>query len=275
MPDNAGNSAELPRIPTVGQASLAAETLVAITGIFPSRGPNELEAKAADARNYSNRIRRRITKFLEAKDGPELLKWSPPPSQKSLWQQLHEQVDIAEVGRWFARWEGDPAVGVEYMAVVSAARERIKQAWPQFQDTSLGLHHFELSEDEYGDVWHLCRTLNDPETIFDDMDSLVLLPVQVEAVSAIYPQLYQQIVGMTMLLLQPYAQVGDEPAPKNLLAEREEQIRTLVQAPFDAPLTAQEEPKAQAQPKSQPEPKQDDSSTETPSEHIAQRRLAR
>lgn len=254
--------------------NLATESLVAMTGIFPSRGPNELEIRGSGA-NYLNRIRRRLVAFLEAKK-VEPLKWSRPPSQKHLWSELVRQVSLDEMDDWFNDWAGDPAVPVEYMAVVSQAREFIKNAWPVYPDNSLGLHTFELAPDEYGDVWHLVRTLNDPETIFDDLDSMVLLPVQVDAIAQIYPALYREICQLTMVQLQPYAGIDGALQSKTLPGEREEQIRTLLRVPNDGPINAQPEQAPQQQPKGGgggPDREEITDVNQTPSEHVAQRRL--
>lgn len=257
--------------------NLATESLVAMTGILPTRGPNELEIRGSDT-NYVNRVRRRLSTFLDSTK-VEKIKWERPPSQKHLWAELVKQVALDDMDDWFDGWAGDPAVPVEYMAVISQAREYVKKAWPIYPDPSIGLHTFELSEDELGDVWHLFRTLNDPETIFDDLDSLVLLPEQVTAIATVYPALYSQICAMATLLLQPFAGIQDVIKPtKQLLAEREEQIRTLLQVPQDAPVVVQAE-KEQQKKQEQPAPSRAQShaevTTQIPSEHTVQQRLAR
>lgn len=258
------------------QSGLPAEALVAMTGIFPSRGPSELEARGAD--NYLARIRRRIVRFLESRK-VESLKWQRPPSQKDLWQRLSQPFDEAELDEWFDGWAGHPAVPIEYPAIVQQARDHVKSVWPIFQDNSLGLHTYELAPDEYGDVWHICRTLNDPETLFDDLDSMVLLPVQVEAVAKVYPGLYEEIRKITMLLLEPYVGIEGGIEQKNTLpGEREEQIRTLLQVPNDGPIAAAPDEQQQNQAKASQEIPDREELTDvnqTPSEHVAQRRLTR
>jgi hypothetical protein len=252
--------------------SLASETLVAMTGIFPTRGPNELEIRGS-GQNYLARVRRRIAAFL-ASTKIEPMRWTRPPSQKHLWAELVKQTKLEELDDWFDGWQGDPAVHVEYFAVVAKARDFIKNAWPIYPDNSLGLHTFELAPDEYGDVWHLCRTLNYPETIFDDLDSMLLLPEQVKAIAAIYPALYAEICKLTMALLQPYAGIDGAIQSKTLPGEREEQIRTLLQVPNDGPISAQSEQTPTAQSKDNgPDRAEITDVNQTPSEHVAQRRL--
>jgi hypothetical protein len=261
-----------PSTPVPDDPSLEAECLVAFTGIFPTRAPSELEIRGAA--NYIARVRRRLAAFL---DGDEVapLMWTRPPAQVDLWGDLNKPFDDDELSEWFAGWQGDPATHVNYPAILQSARDRVKAAWPIYPDPSLGLHNFELAPDEYGEVWHLCRTLNDPETMFDDLDSLVLLPVQVDAIAAVYPALYAKIQSLAMLLVQPFIGIEGSLEPKkNLPMNREEQLRTLLQLANDAPIqTAGEKPKANVRPASQDQQSNRDSdNNQTPSEHIAQRR---
>lgn len=256
--------------------SLPAERLVAMMGIFPARAPSELTIRGAES--YPARIRRRLAAFLAAEKA-EPLKWERPPAQQDLWKDLVAPLDLDKLTAWT---EGIPVEMVAgYTSIIQTARDRIKAAWPLYPDTSLGLHMTELAPDEYGDVWHLCRTLDDPETMLDDLDALVLLPSQVEAFAAVYPDLYETTRNLVMLLLQPYVQIeGVTKSRKALHWDREEQIRTLLQIPLDAPIETaegaqQQQQQAQvpkARPAQQSELEADDA--QTPSEHTTARRIA-
>ena len=253
--------------------SLPSESLVAMTGIFPTHAPSELAVRGAEA--YPTRIRRRLAAFLEA-DAPEPMKWERPPVQGDLWRDLTELLDPQKIHEWMTDVPLEMMAG--YATIIQQARDRIKSAWPLYPDTSLGVQMTELAQDEYGDVWHLCRTLDDPETMFDDMDAMLLLPSQVEAFAAVYPDLYETTRNLAMLLLQPYVQIDPTKKPRKTLRwDREEQIRTLLQVPLDAPIETAEGAQqpaqaAKAKPDKSEEIETDDA--QTPSEHTTARRIA-
>lgn len=246
------------------------EGLCAMTGINPTRAPSDLELRGAHS--YVARIKRRLVAFLEA-DKPAPMKWRKPPEQESLYQAISTPLDQHETTAWLV----DTAVEavVSYPMIIKSARDYVLARWPVYKDTSLGLHTYELAPDEYGDVWHLFSTLNDPETLFDDMDSLLLLPSQVEAFAAVYPELFAATKNMAALLLQPYVGIeGVIEQTKTLTYDREEQIRTLLQLPVDAPIEvdAKNDPATkQAAPSSK---QTQQKSTQTPSEHMAEKRLS-
>lgn len=259
---------------------VTAENLTAMTGIFPSRVPSDLEMRGAA--NYEERIRRRLARFLEAKD-VEPLKWRQPPSQESLWKKLSEPLDkdlLEELNEWALDAELDVAEAVKWPIQIKAARDYVLGKWPVFRDNSLGLRTFELATDELGDVWHICSTLNDPESMFDDMASLVLLPAQVEAFAAVYPGLYETTKQLASLLIQPYLHVQGLIEPtKWITGEREEQLRVLLQAPQDGPITADSEQQQQDQQEQQApsgggNAKDRSGDIRTPSENAAEQRAS-
>jgi hypothetical protein len=245
------------------------EALCAMTGLTPTRAPSYLEIRGAQS--YAARIKRRLASFLEA-DKPAPMKWKKPPSQESLYESLTTPLDAAEVSGWLAETAFEAMVG--YPMVIQTARDYVLARWPIYPDTSMGLHTFELAPDEYGDVWHLFSTLNDPETIFDDLDSLLLLPSQVEAFAAVYPELFATTKDLAALLLRPYVGIeGMIEQKKTLPWDREEQIRTLLQLPLDAPIEVSD--KEQSENASGGGKPSQQKSTQTPSEHMAEKRLSK
>lgn len=256
---------------TADTAALDAECLVAMTGIFPTRPPTEIEL--VGARNYLARIRRRLSAFLEAKKA-EPIKWSRPPSQKKLKEDIFKPFDQDDIAEWTAGLSVGAAL--YYPIVLQSAHDYLKAKWPKFEDTSMGLHDYDLSPDEFGDIWHLARMLNDFETVFDDLDSLVLLPEQVEAIAKCFPSLLAKTNEILGSLLLPYIEIqGGVKKQKHLLAEREEQIRVLLQIPQDAPVEIQQQ-KEPAKPARAPEyGRDDDGSAQTPSENVARVRTAK
>jgi hypothetical protein len=250
-------------------ANLMAESLVAMTGIFPTREPSEIEIRGA--KNYTSRIRRRLARFLESTE-VEPIKWHRPPSQDSLWESIVTPVDPQEFTAWGISADLDVAVAVAYPAIIQAARDHIKTLWPLWQDTSLGLRTHELSTDEYFDVWHIVRTLNAPEAALDDLDSMLLLPEQMAAIKAVFPTLYESTRALTMAQLRPYIEVqGTVEKRKDLPAERESQIRVLLGiTEEDTFEVVKEEPKQQpASTPSDTERRETKEEARTPSEKAA------
>jgi hypothetical protein len=253
-------------------SAIFAESLAAMVGIFPSRAPTEIEVRGA--KNYLARCRRRIAKFLDTDElGP--VKWDRPPSQESLWEKITTPLDPKQFAEWATEADLGVAEGVLYPAVIQAAHDHIKSLWPIYPDTSLGLHVHELAFDEYLDVWHIARTLNDPEKIFDALDAMVLLPDQVAAIGKVYPALYEAIRALTMVALEPFIEVqGAVDRRKVLPGERETQLRVLLgvadEDSFE--VTRKEEKPAEA-----PKPPARDKASEderTPSEMVNRQRIA-
>jgi len=244
------------------------EHLAAMTGIFPSRAPTDIELRGAQ--NYAARIRRRIARFLDSEE-VETLKWQRPPSQESLWEKVATPVDPAEFLAWSKESDIDPSTGILWPSVVQAARDYIKARWPIYPDTSLGLHTHELALDEYLDVWHLVRTLNDPETIFDDLDSLILLPEQVEAVKAVYPGIYQSIQALALAQLKPFIEIeGAVEKRKTLMGERESQLRLLLGVADEDSFEVEKKPEQKQQPQNKGAATRPEEPT--PSEAVAMQR---
>lgn len=251
-------------------AALEAECLVAMTGIFPKRAPSELEI--VGGRNYLARVRRRIAAFLDAKESGKLI-WQRPPSQKQLMRDLSTPLDQAEVAEWIA--DLPVLTGFNYPLIVKSARDYILAKWPKYEEGGLGLHNHDLAPDEYGDVWHITRTLHDPETIFDDLDALLLLPEQMEAIAAVYPSLLAEMKKMAGLLIFPFIEVdGAVEAKKVLASAREEQLRVFMQVPAEGPIKiVQDEAKQPKQ--SAPSEREYDHDSQLPSERVAQVRTAK
>ena len=259
---------------------LRAECLAAVTGIFPTSAPTSAQLHLADPAKFVKKLADRVKAFLGS-DKAEKFKWAKPPEQTELYKKITDPIDTDELGEWLA--DVPPEVAGAYGLTIKAARDMVRTAWPVYPDPSLGLHNFDLAQDEYLDVWQLMRTLDTVESIFDDLDARVLLPEQIAAFASIYPDLCQAVKEATYELLQPYMEIaGIIEKKKDLLPLKEELVRILMQLPGDVPI---EEPQAQqdGQPapgksgRRPPEPKEDHSigaNMQTPSEHVAQRRVS-
>lgn len=255
--------------------TLAAECLLAVTGLFPDHAPSDTQKRLAQ--KFPRRLANRVEAFLES-EKPEKYKAPALPDQKQFHAKILEKVDPAELEGGFAPDEAELAV--HYALLLQQARDKVAAAWPTYPDTSLGLHNFDLAPDEILDVVQLFRTLDDVESVFDDMDANVLLPDQVTAIAQTFPDLYETLQNSIMEALAPYVRIGDDvQAEKALSPIKEEQIRVLMQLPSDAPIEAPQAaaagPQGQMKPgRRPPANKEDETNMQTPSEHIANRRVS-
>lgn len=255
---------------------LRAECLAVVTGIYPEGPPSKLQLHVAEPARLLGKFRARIKEFLGA-NKPEPFKRDELPDQHTTYDKITDLIDPEEMDAILV--DIPVEVALPYALTLQAAREKVKASWPVYPDNSLGLRNFELAKDEFMDVLDVMRTLDTVETIFDDLDALVLLPEQVALVDEFFPDLYREIGLMCFDELQPFAEVpGIVEKKRDLSPEREEQIRVLMQLPTDAPL---------APPKEQPQPQQSGRAPEaksgkaepeklqTPTEHTEQRRISK
>ena len=257
---------------------LLAECLVAVTGIFPTSAPTAAQMHLAG--KFVDKLAARVKAFLDS-DKPEPFKPKKLPDQKELRAKLTTDLDPDQLGEWLA--EVPPEVAAPYTLTIQAARAKVNAAWPTYPDTSLGLHDFDLAPDELMDVCLLLRTLDNIESVFDNMDARLLLPEQVQAIVEIYPDLAMAVQSAAYDALAPFMEIaGFVEKKKSLSPIKEEQIRILMQLPTDVPIEAPAKPaqgqQTQGKPGRRPsEPKENHGiggNLETPTEHVAQRRIS-
>jgi hypothetical protein len=254
--------------------TLPAECLLAVTGLWPNHPPSDTQKRLAQ--RFPQRLTNRVKTFLES-DKAEKFKAPSLPDQKQFHAKLLEKLDPEELEGAFSPDEAELAV--HYSLLLQRTRDKVVAAWPTYPDPSLGIHNFDLAPDELLDVLQLFNTLDSVESIFDDLDARVLLPDQVTAFAAAYPDLYETLQNAIREELTPSIPVGDEVQKQTLSAIKEEQIRILLQlpadAPVEAPLAAAAGPQGQLKPgRRPPANKEDETNLQTPSEHIADRRVS-
>jgi len=259
--------------------TLPAECLLAMTGLFPSRGPSDTQKRLAQ--RFPKRLVNRVKDFLES---DKIAKFKPPEQkdQTSLHEKLLTKVDPDEIGDAFLPEEA--TLSAQYVLLMQSARDKVAASWPLYPDSSFGIHNFDLAPDELLNVLQVLQTLDSVESLFDDLDARVLLPDQVTLFSQVYPDLYEVLKNAAMDEIAPYLEIqGAVTAKRRLSQLHEEQMRILLQLPADAPIETQEQqPTQQGQPGQRPGRRQIDkdtdgegSSMETPLEHTAAHRVAK
>jgi hypothetical protein len=256
--------------------TLPAECLLAVTGLFPSRGPSDTQKRLAA--RFPKRLAARVRVFLES-DKPGKFQPLELPDQKAFHEQLLEKVDPDQFEESFLPEEA--ALSMQYVMLLQAARDKVVAAWPLYPDTGLGFRNYDLAKDELLDVLHVFQTLDSVESVLDDLDARVLLPDQVALLSQVFPDLYETLHLATLEELAPYLEIqGGVEARGELSQVHEEQLRILLQLPADAPLQSAQQPALQAKPGQRQgahdtTEDEEEHSLETPSEHTAASRVAK
>ena len=249
--------------------TLPAECLVLVTGIFPTSAPSDIDYAAAD--RLSETLAGRIRRFLRA-DEPAAMQWREPPDQAKLHAKLIAQLSPVAIGEWFPL---NSELAMDYAQAIESARGHLIAKWPIYPDPSLGVRNYDLAPDDYAALWQLCETLDDIETLFDDLDAMMLMPEQVDAVAFCYPALYAMIRKLvTLELADGYIDTPEKPRKRELSVERENAIRTLLQLQPQAVLEIPAPPQNQATPKKDTAVQNDEKRKDlrTPSEHVSAQR---
>lgn len=168
---------------------LAAETLAAVTGVFPSEShPNadDVLASSTIVSEYVSRLRRWV--HAPHREGYARPKFEhvPPPSEKRLEAKFAEKVDPVEIS---VRVPGDDALALAYADLIATARKYLADKWPHIPMPGIKAQSFPLSMEELNDLNMLARVLDDPRVVFDWMDSYSLSIPMVEAFRSIFPEL--------------------------------------------------------------------------------------
>ena len=255
-------------------SNLDAECLVAVTGLYPESKPSREQHRIA--RKYPERLARRVREFLDAEKPAKFKPSKPPKNQTKLHDKLATPVDLNAIAEWFT---DEPDLGLAYAMVMQAARDKVLASWPVFPDPSLGVHNFDLGPDELLDVLQELKTLDEVESLFDDMDAFVLLPSQVASFAGTYPELYATVKAAAQKELIPYLEIPGFVARRKVLdAAKEDQIRVLLQLAPDAPieLQPQGQPAQGGQAASRPRSSSgsEGPALATPTEHTTEKRVS-
>lgn len=175
--------------PTQTSAALAAQALVAVTGIFPSRPPSVGDMRAAVG--MPARWRGRISRWLGS-DKPEKWEYDPPPDMERLLKKLSEPIDNDDIEAWMMAI-GEAEIGSEYVATIKRAKELLISLWPRMEDTGLKAQNYPLSKDEAERIWSIVLVIDDADALFDDFASNALTAEQVAAWRQIFTGLALEV----------------------------------------------------------------------------------
>lgn len=213
---------------------LTVETLMAVTGIFPGGlhpSENDLLAAQGLAARWESRIRR----WLSATDAddyqPREFESPPPPEEQSkLQDKLLKPIEGDEQSRILAAYD-DPAFAMEYLEAIKAAREYLDGKWTKLPVPGAIDEVFPLSQQEYEDVWSLVRIVDDPDVLFDELESESLSIPMIEAWRTCYPELSVEVMGMVGRVLI------ERKAKKKLPTwQQQDLIHMLAGEPLEAPI---------------------------------------
>lgn len=217
---------------------IEAEALVATTGLWPSKAPSQRTIVAASGilRSWAGKL----SSFLDGRHAR--FNWPPPPEPSKLQDDILSIPDQEEIAGWFENML-DPQLAIEYVTVITRGREYLAAQWPHVQMEGIVAEVLPPSKDQLDRMWALTRTLDDPDSIFEDMQAYALTSSQAEAFRKVYPEL----AGMADRIAE------DQIIRKISKNERiqwtvESQIRTFKLMPQLVPI-AVTQPKNSEQPK--------------------------
>jgi hypothetical protein len=102
---------------------------------------------------------------------------------------------------------------------------------------------FPLSAQEYEDVWSLVRIVDDPDILFDELESESLSVPMIEAWRACYPELSVEVMGMVGRVV-----IERDAKKKRLTWQQQDLIHMLAGEPLEAPIQiVKDEPKQKPQ----------------------------
>ena len=213
--------------------AIAAEALAAITGLWPSRPlePRDMLAASGLPERWHGKIRR----WMSAE--PARHKWTPPPSEEALQKKILAVPTEEETAGWL-NVLGDAGVGVDYLAVIQRGRAFLDGIWPKIASLGIVAGVFPLSPDDLCEVWSVCRLLDDPDVLFDEMASQTLTVEQVTAWRTVYPELSALVDSILD------DQIAEHVSKKHDLTwQQEDVIRILRCIPSESPIQVPEQSK--------------------------------
>jgi hypothetical protein len=223
--------------------NLPAECLAIVTGIFPKKGPTRAELVRAS--KIHAKVEESLKRFLSGEKPKKWETWIRPPEQSDLWKDLTKPFDAEKLVSEDAPGDLVPL----WIMVVGNARDYAKNKWPVFEADSLVPSAYDLSQDEYGDVWEIVRTLDDIDNFLGDFESYVLTREQVDSIQECFPSFYDSIRRIILDQLSAMAAKGVE-----LDWKQEDMTRVIAGLKDEEPITIKSlgEP-AKSKPLSEPQ----------------------
>jgi hypothetical protein len=177
---------------------LTAEKLMAVTGIFPSKGhPSDQDLLAVDALDarWKSRAKRWLRMYDEEKRKPAPFESPDPPEERKLQDKLLAQIagenDVNMLGGI-----PDPELGAEYVETVKAACRYIDSKWPKIPVPGAVAEVFPLSKEELDDAYALVRIADNPEILWDELGSESLSIPMIECWRTCYPEWSAEVLTM-------------------------------------------------------------------------------
>lgn len=170
--------------------SLTAEALVAVTGIFPEAplGPGDGLA----ARQLPGEWKEQIRIFFH-QERPRKFRLYPRPAHEATLDRLLAAPDLGRLTSKLA----DPELVTEYGVVLNNAREFVRQSWPSLSmDTFTGPRLLEPGWTAMAAVWAVLAVVDKPSRILTEVLSGTVLAEQVQAVKAVYPELWKVLLAV-------------------------------------------------------------------------------
>jgi hypothetical protein len=225
---------ELPTLPEAVAPPpdpLRAECLLSVTGLWPTPAHPSANDEIA-AMGKLDSYRARLKRWLKAPDAedyqPRPFDAPEPPAEKTLQKRILAPIEGDEEVRMLAGLP-DLAEAQMYLDLARKARQYLDDHWPKIPTPGISADVFPLSTEELYDVWALTRVLDDPNVLFDELESESLTVPMVDAWRAIYPLMAARVDAMLdELVIERVA------AKKSLTWQQVDLFRMLRGAPLDA-----------------------------------------
>lgn len=217
--------------------SIAAEALVAASGIFPDEplGPQDGLA----ARALEGEWRSQIKTFFE-RSKPYRFRLYPRPAHEATLDKLTTAPD----GVMLTSKLTDPDLAADYLTVLSNAREYVRERWPSLSmETFTGPRLLEPGWTAMAAAWAVLAVVDDPSRLLVEILSATVQTDQVAAVKTVFPNLYQ----MLLAIIDDRKQI--ELAKKKSWTvpwAKERVIRILYQLPPDVSISEAPQPPAKS-----------------------------
>ena len=172
---------------------LAAEALVAVTGIFHDEplGPKDGER----ARQLPGEWRSEVKAFFE-QTKPRKFRLYPRPAHAATLDKLVAGIQQDRISRLTTRLANqDIANG--YLLALSNAIEYVRERWPALKlDTFAGPRLLEPGWATMAEAWEILAVIDRPGRLIDEMLMGTVGAAQVTAVQTVYPALFEMLRGI-------------------------------------------------------------------------------
>lgn len=166
---------------------LAAECLVAVSGLYPSRPLRAGDARKAE--RLAGDWQKAVAGFFAASK-PGRARATPEARYLATWKRLNTRQDDSRLIRKLT----DPQIAMAYVVQLRRARDYLRAQWHPL--TVKGLATRQLLEpglSEQQRASDLYAMVNDPDRLVNALSSGSLLPEEMAAVRNVYPELWSML----------------------------------------------------------------------------------